>query len=205
MGEKEKKISAAKQLAIENYKYQTEQLTRQGFTAHEALISVFRANLMAVVLSAPFIIAFVYAFVTIWNKKTEAIPIGFLILWLLFIPVHELLHGIGWSLFCKNRFKSIRFGIMWSSLTPYCACNEPLGFLQYLVGGIAPFFLLGLIPSLLGVFIGSFQCLTFGLLGILAAGGDMSICLNMLKYKNALFLDHPTSCGFAAFSSPEKP
>ena len=205
MKKKEKKISAAKQLAIENYKYQTEYLTRQGFAVQEMLISILRANLMAVVLSLPFIITFGYAFVTIWNKKAEAIPLSLLILCLLSIPVHELLHGIGWSFFCKNRFKSIRFGVMWSSLTPYCACNEPLGFWPYLVGGIAPFFLLGLIPSLLGVFLGSFQCLTFGLLGILAAGGDMAICLNMLKCKNALFLDHPTSCGFAAFSLPKNP
>ena len=39
------------------------------------------------------------------------------------IVVHELIHGLTWAYFAKKGFKSIRFGIFWEMLTPYCHCS----------------------------------------------------------------------------------
>ena len=38
------------------------------------------------------------------------------------------------------------------------------------------------------------------LMNILSAGGDTTIGLLLLKYKDGLFIDHPTDCGFVAFT-----
>ena len=91
--------------------------------------------------------------------------------------VHELLHGLGWSLNCKNRWNSIAFGVMWSSLTPYCHCKKPLSFSSYSMGLYLPFCILGL--------------------GLFAV--SMIIPYYLLKHKNGLILDHPTDCGLISF------
>lgn len=39
----------------------------------------------------------------------------------------------------------------------------------------------------------------FWFFGVIAAGGDMAIILNLLKYKDGIFLDHPSECGFIVF------
>ena len=42
------------------------------------------------------------------------------------VVLHELLHGITWAMFNDKGFKSIKFGIIWKMLTPYCHSEEPL-------------------------------------------------------------------------------
>ena len=196
----EQKLSPM-QLAQENFDLQRKRLSDEGYSEHEAIVSVLRANVMALVLSLPFIVLFSVAFILIWQmvslESNKAILV--LVAWIISIPVHELLHGIGWSLSCKDGFKSVRFGVMWSKLTPYCSCKEPLNFGQYLLGGILPLLVLGLLPSLIAVLTGNPYLLSFGILSIIAAGGDMLICLEMRKYPQAVFLDHPSECGFFAF------
>ena len=53
-----------------------------------------------------------------------AVALPLLILCL--IIVHELIHGITWAIFAKNHFHAIDFGIVWSTLSPYCTCFKPL-------------------------------------------------------------------------------
>ncbi len=63
------------------------------------------------------------------------IAIGFAML-LLSIAAHELLHGLGWSRYAKNGWKSIKFGVNWKFFTPYCHCNEPLQLNHYRIGSV---------------------------------------------------------------------
>jgi hypothetical protein len=70
--------------------------------------------------------------------------VGFIVLIALTIGIilHEL-HGITWAKYTKDGFKSIRFGVLWKFLTPYCHCKEPL-VKHYIIGGIMPAIVLGL-------------------------------------------------------------
>ena len=91
------------------------------------------------------------------------------------IMLHELIHGVTWSLFTKRGFKSIKFGVLWKYLTPYCHCKEPLKMKHYLLGAIAPAIILGFIPAIWGLIAGSVQMMSFGQIFILAAIGDFMI------------------------------
>ena len=66
-----------------------------------------------------------------------------------------------------------------------------------------PLIVLGLIPSLLAMAIGSMDILLLGLVMILSAGGDMLIILMLLKYKAAsrdiIIFDHPSQAGSIVF------
>lgn len=181
-----------------------ERLLSEGYTEQVKTISVLKANLMAFVTAGP--IAIICAVTFFMVRKTAGFRFGLSdMLWFLLfifasIIVHELIHGATWALFCKNGFKSIHFGIIWKMLTPYCCCEEPLKFRSYLLGGLMPFFVLGLGIFVLSLVSGSLVVLNLALLNILAAGGDLTIALSLLKHRDAVILDHPSECGFVAFS-----
>ena len=194
---------------MEEYTQLREKLTAEGYTEHKAVISILKANVVGCAIALPLIILFSLLFVILALEKDTTIFDSivrnemFLFLTIIVsIPIHELLHGAGWILFCKDGRKSINFGFMWKSLTPYCHCSEALRLAHYYIGLIAPFFFLGIIPCVVSLFNGSVFLLLFGFFGIIGAGGDLAIGCTIFKYigKNALLLDHPSECGCAVFT-----
>ena len=112
------------------------------------------------------------------------------------IAVHELIHGIAWAIFAKNGFKSMKFGVMWKLLTPYCHCKDALKVKEYIFGAIAPAILLGILPAIVAIFNGSISLLIFGMFFTMAACGDFLI-INLIRKENwdDLVEDHPTEAG----------
>lgn len=186
----------------------TKKLEAKGLKKYDKTIGVVFANVMAGLVFLPFLILYVVLFVSLRDAEYvyvidmvtwAAIFIGFI----LSIFVHEGLHGLGWGLFAKSKFKAIEFGFIVKMLTPYCCCKEPLKKSTYIFGCLLPLVILGIIPCTISVFNGSLGLLGFGLLGIMGAGGDIIIAIKMLatkfKSEEALVIDHPTDCGFVVF------
>jgi len=112
------------------------------------------------------------------------------------IVLHELLHGLTWSFYAKKRWKSIKFGVMWKFLTPYCHCKEPLQLYPYRLGSIMPAIVLGLIPSLIALIFGHVGLMVFGFFFTFAAGGDFLILWLLRHEKSTVFVqDHPDKIG----------
>ena len=126
----------------------------------------------------------------------------FMVLFIVFIVAHELIHGITWASFTKDKFKNIEFGIIWKSLNPYCTCKVPLKEIEYILGLIMPCIILGIIPSLISLFNANAWFFAMGIIQILSAGGDLYILKMILDNKNnneCLYLDHPTDIGVVKF------
>ncbi|HYG01184.1 MAG TPA: DUF3267 domain-containing protein [Chryseosolibacter sp.] len=118
------------------------------------------------------------------------------------IIAHELIHGITFALFAREGFRSIRFGILMKSMTPYCHCKEPLTATQYRISTIMPAIVLGIIPALIGIYNGSAGLLLFGLFFTIAAGGDFLILYLLRKQPtNVLIQDHPEKIGCFVFKN----
>lgn len=117
------------------------------------------------------------------------------------IVLHELIHGISFLPFCKNGIKSIKFGILKKSMTPYCHCKEALKVKHYRIGVLMPAIVLGFIPALIAIVIGDFYLLVFGMFFTQAAIGDFMI-LDILKNENKedYVLDHPSEAGCMLYS-----
>lgn len=181
------------------------ELEAQGLNATPCTVSVGRANLMALVTAGPVAALCAALFFLIYRGGSGSFTLPGLLMFyaglLASIPVHECIHGLVWSLFCKNGLKSIHIGMIWKKLTPYCCCMEPLQFGAYLAGGLAPFVLLGLGLFAAAMATGSVPLLLLGAFNILAAGGDTTIALMLLRHRKAQIIDHPTECGFWAFEA----
>ena len=194
-----------KQERLHDYQEQYNRLIAKGYTAKDRTIGVIKANLMAFVTAGPFAVLAVVLYLSKWVG--EAFSFGadfvsmalFLLVFLVSIPVHEALHGLAWSLVAKNGWKSIRFGILRPSYTPYCHCKEPLKFWAYLFGALTPFLVLAVGAFLVSYSSGSLFWLLFSVVHFIAAGGDTTLVCMMLPYTKAQFLDHPSECGFTAF------
>ena len=116
------------------------------------------------------------------------------------IIIHELIHGITWGIYAENGFKSIKFGVLWKMLTPYCHCEEPLKVKHYITGGIMPAVILGFLPFVYSLFSGNILWLFFGIFFTMAAVGDFMIIILLRKEKmDNLVLDHPTEVGCYIF------
>ena len=161
-----------------------------------------KVNLIAFLLVIPISLLTIGPYLLIWNfSKFSA---GFelfndyiLIILIGGVIIHELLHGITWSIYAKNGFKSIHFGIKWSMLTPYCHCREPLKVKNYRVGVAMPLIVLGILPVLISLINGNGFLILFGTFFSWAAGGDI-IGLYMLRNldPDMEVSDHPDKMGF---------
>ena len=190
----------------ENYEKIREELIKIGYKEKISYISVLKANILAFLTAGPFALLIIFIYSIVWNDSYFEInslysSILLLVLIIISIPIHELLHGFAWQFFCTERWKSIKFGVLWSKLTPYCHCKEPLSVKHYLIGLLMPFFILGIGIGIISIILRSPLILIVSLLNILSAGGDTTIALKLFKYrnKNVLILDHPKEVGFVAF------
>ncbi len=59
------------------------------------------------------------------------------------LPVHELLHGVGLSLFARVSWSSIKFGVMWRAMMPYCHCTVPIPVAAYRRMALLPLWITG--------------------------------------------------------------
>jgi hypothetical protein len=192
------------QRRIDAYENIRNVMAAEGFHEKICTVSILKANAMVFVTSLP--IAALCILIYFFRWHLIAFPFSrlpqtllFLILMILSFGIHEVIHGLTWSRFCKNKWNSIHLGIMWKTLTPYCHCQETLKYRGYILGALMPLFILGLGTFVVSMLIGSTMILFLALINIFAAGGDITIVSMMLRHKSAFVYDHPTECGFIAF------
>ena len=179
----------------------------EQYTKEELTIHAGKAQVAAIGYALPFLLLFAGVYMLIWKSELDTwkdivkmkgllgASSGLMVLFV-GIVLHELIHGITWACYAKRGFRSIRFGVIWKYLTPYCHCNEPMRVKHYIIGGIMPAIVLGFLPCIVAIITGSPAWMGFGLFFTLAAGGDFMI-VNLLRKQPLDYLvqDHPDKLG----------
>ncbi|WP_430817440.1 DUF3267 domain-containing protein [Carboxylicivirga sp. RSCT41] len=181
-----------------------------NYTKEKLTIDLTQANLIGILILIPIVVLFGVPFYFIWTPTIDikafmeavspwTLGLGLirLLAWLVFgIIAHEFIHGLTWAIFATKGFKSIRFGVLWNMLTPYCHCKEPLTVRQYITGAITPAIFLGFLPCLYALFTGDTGVLIFGMFFTMAACGDFMI-IHLIRKENGsdLVQDHPSEAG----------
>ena len=203
--EKEKKLTEAEQKRAERFARISEEMTQQGYTRHDLTIGIGKANLFAVLLLIPLAVIG-YGLYFLVHRSLDFSSSHFLLMlvaFLVLIVVHELIHGVCWSIFTPHHFKDVEFGVMRSSLTPYCTCLVPLGKKQYIFGAVMPLLVLGILPMITAIIIGNPDLLFLGILMADGGAGDIMIIRRVLGYrsgaKEIVYMDHPTEAGGVVF------
>lgn len=98
----------------------------------------------------------------------------------------------------------IDFGILWKMLTPYCHCKEPLQIKHYRFSLIMPTIVLGFVPFLVSLFLGSLFLLFFAIIMTIGGIGDFMIMHLLKKEKsNDWVQDHPSEAGCFVYRKKE--
>ena len=207
--EKNRKLSPKEQKRLNVFEETCERLSEEGYKKTDLTISIVKANLFVFLLAIPVVAIGVLLFV--WKNPISLLmpsPHGsllFVVLFFVLVVVHELIHGLTWSLYAEHHFKDIEFGFMKEYLTPYCTCTTPLLKSHYIMGALMPCVVLGILPMIIGLLLGSHLLFWTGIVMILAAGGDIMIVFKVLAYKSQrdskeiLVYDHPTQAGSVIF------
>lgn len=187
-------------------------MDQQPYQRIELSVTAAEANWQALAFAMPVMVLLLVPYVLLWpeqfSDRNLAVIVAVygsrilflpLLMLLVFIPgavLHELLHGLTWAAFCKRGIKSIKYGVHWKALTPYCHCEEVLPLRPYILGGMMPGIVMGILPAVAGIIWGNPWVFFFGLFFTLAAAGDMLV-LWMLRHCRAsdLVQDHPEKVG----------
>ncbi|MGN0329411.1 MAG: DUF3267 domain-containing protein [Lachnospira sp.] len=207
MSKKERQLTPAEKKRKADFEIICEEMEKKGYSKKDLTVGVLKANIMAFIIMLPFMAVMVLIYDSINSTGEMVISLKFSILLLLIllclVVLHELIHGITWGIFAEKHFHSIDFGIIWSALTPYCTCSEPMKKWQYILGGAMPTLVLGGGIGVAAVVTGQFILLLLSELMILSGGGDFLIILKILLYrtdkKETVYYDHPYECGVVVF------
>jgi hypothetical protein len=166
-------------------------------------ISLARANTYTLAISVPLVGLMLAAYLAL--SPTRGIsPAGFslpggllfLVLMIAGIVVHEGIHALAWSGFGQLPLKRIHVGFHASTLTPYAHALDPMPARAYRLGALMPALLLGGLPFVIGVAIGSASLALYGMIFVFAAGGDLLVVWLIRGVgPRALVLDHPSRAG----------
>ncbi len=177
----------------------------QNVNARKVSIDIVKANVFSVAILVVTAIVSVLLFVLIWRGRRPVAEltggalewVAAMVLMVVGIAVHELIHGITWACFAPSGWRSIKFGVMWKLLTPYCHCSEPMNKRQYITGAMMPCLVLGLVPIVVALCIGNLPMLVWGIFFTAAAAGDIWMSWLLMKEPpRCKVLDHPSEAGF---------
>ena len=177
----------------------------EGYEPELRTVSMMTANL----ISIPFLLivgglsGWIYYMVWHtfeWNRVSNA-------LWLMVaivvgIVVHELIHGFTWMAVTRQSFKHLSFGTMAGAV--YCHIDVPMRKRPYIIGAVMPLLLLGVIPTVVAIAVGSLFWLVFGVIFVVCAIGDIMIMWIIRREpSDTLIYDHPTEAGCVIYRKIE--
>jgi hypothetical protein len=186
-----------------------------GYLKEKRTVNVLLANIYSVLIFIFAAILLSIVYYLIWNeddlfdKSRKSFKnlgfFSFLFMLIIGIILHELLHGIVFSIYAKKGYKSVKFGVLWKVLTPYCHCKEPLKVREFIIAALTPTVALGLVPSVISMFIGNIELLLFGILFFAAGAGDLMLVSSILREKeSALIYDLPDEIGYDLYRKIEE-
>lgn len=194
----------------------------ENYKKEQVTINLVWANVFGILILIPIALLYGTLYYLIWNEQLSMenfknmlrdihsgyallYPLVIIAILILGIVLHELIHGITWAIFAKKGFKSIKFGVLWKMITPYCHCKEPLNVRQYITGAITPAIFLGFIPAIVAIAIGNMELLIFAGFFTMAACGDFLIIYSLRREKaNTLVEDHPSEAGYYIYRKIEE-
>ena len=193
-----------------------EELEKQGYVRTDRTISLKKANTVGNLTILPIMAVIVIIYILVngvnFTYKTSTAQFGDMaFVWVMVsfaatmvcFFVHELIHGLCWSMGAKNGWKDIELGFIAKLLTPYCTCSSPIDKKIYLFGSMMPMTVLGIIPSIVAIILGNPFILLFGFIHTFGGAGDIlisgMILKDKIKGKDAKIYDHPYDCGYILF------
>ena len=132
----------------------------------------------------------------------DLVSLGILVIsMILWLMLHEVIHGIGFSLFPEVNKKNIVFGMALEKGVFYCMCKQKISKKVILTSLLFPFTFIGVITLVWGMAINNYMLVVLSILNIAGAIGDLVMTYYFLKVPNdVIYLDLDNSTSFTVLS-----
>ena len=143
---------------------------------------LYKFKLDLVFLNIGSIVLFLICFipVIIFNKDFIInFDFNLVVLLILWMGLHELLHGIGFGIFKGVNKNNIKYGIQLESGIFYCMCKQKISKTNILVSLMFPFTFIGLVTLILGLIFKNSSLIMLSLVNIAGAIGDLAMFISI--------------------------
>lgn len=124
-----------------------------------------------------------------------------IVLWMI---LHEILHGIGFMSLGKVNRNNVVFGAELEKGIFYCMCKEKISKTNILIALLFPLFFIGIITYIIGIFIGNDLLVLLSIFNISGAIGDILMTIDILMMpKDIMYLDLDDTTSFTILSNEE--
>ncbi len=168
---------------------------------------LYKFKLDLVFLNIGSIVLFLICFipVIIFNKDFIInFDFNLVVLLILWMGLHELLHGIGFGIFKGVNKNNIKYGIQLESGIFYCMCKQKISKTNILVSLMFPFTFIGVVTLILGLIFKNSSLIMLSLVNIAGAIGDLAMFISILLMpKNIEYIDLDDTTGFFLISSSD--
>jgi len=148
------------------------------------------------------IIGILLTIVVFWGNVTINIgPLGaslYLLSFLVFVVIHELLHGITFVLFSKNKWSTMKFGISVKSGVAYCISLVPVKLPRAKLSLMMPIYAVCLPIYIYAIITNDFALAILGVLLASGSVGDFYYMWKLHRISNKLYMyeELPTKTGY---------
>lgn len=119
----------------------------------------------------------------------------FLLEMIVYFIVHELLHGLGFLIFAKDK-KNIKFGITLEKGVLYAACQEKINKELAIISILLPLIVLTIITLPIGIIINHSNLVLLSIMNFGGAIGDILMFILILTSpRDVLYIDYNTDIG----------
>jgi len=160
---------------------------------------LIKLNIWAIVF---IIVGIALTYVFFWGNVLVTInPFGAILYMLalfIFIIIHELLHGISFVLFSKNKWSTMKFGVSVKSGVAYCISLVPIKIPRARLSLMMPIYVVCLPVYVYALVTGNFALATLGVLLASGSVGDFYYMWKLRAISKSLYMyeELPTKTGY---------
>lgn len=163
---------------------------------------ILKLNVYAILLIAVLVVPTVMIFgsysVEIAGIQSLYLLFVYMLSFIVFVIIHELLHGISFVIFGKVKFKELRFGIIWKSGMAYCISTVPVKMSASRISLMMPVYAVCIPMYIVGISMNNFG---IAILSIFFLSGSVADFYYMWISRKAdrssyMFEEMPTTSGY---------
>ena len=150
-------------------------------------------NIFSLVLFVPFYILICFL------GYSSYVDFKCLILYFLWMILHEFLHGVGFS-FSNVSHKSIVYGANLEKGIFYCMCKDNISKMGIMISLMFPFFFIGVLTLIFGFIFSVPVLIILSLFNIAGCAGDLAMFYSFIRLPNFTYTDLDDCTGFVLVS-----
>jgi len=154
-------------------------------------------NLVSIILFIPLFI--IISILKLW----EYVNIEFLVLYFLWMFLHELLHGMGFSINKNINHKNIIYGAALEKGILYCMCKQEIKKKNIIISLLFPFIFIGITTFFIGLALNNPILQLLSLFNIVGSIGDLVMFFDFIKLPEFNYLDLDDCTGFVLTSKED--